>query len=386
VRRSRLALLLLGVLVGCTSAPPSNPSPSATPVALESASPTASPSPSATPKVTTWPLTGMPLDGGDPTLRPIAVRFDNALAAQPQAGITAADIVFDTVIEACVSRLLAVYQSKSADPVGAIRSARLYDLQLLPLFRGALAHVGAADEVSQMLKDKAATGAFVDIDAYKFNNYPQYSSFYWRVAHKSAPYNEYSSIPSLRKATASAPGGAESVTVPDWGFLPQQHQPTDGGFGSSVAGAKFALPGSNGQACPQGQTIQGYRDEYAPTYTYDTAAGGYRRAANGRTTMDEATKQAVLAKNVLVLYTDMSVTDIVESRGSWGVAYSILPRTTGGGRLVAFRDGRKIEGNWSRADEGAPFELTNASGERVLLAPGQTWVHIVPTYWSIREP
>jgi hypothetical protein len=227
-----------------------------------------------------------------------------------------------------------------------------------------------------MLKDKAASGAFVDIDAYKFNNYPQYSSFYWRVGHKSPPYNEYSSIPSLRKALASAPGGAASVAVPDWGFVGVEHQPTDGGFGSSAPGTRFSFPGSRGQACPQGQNIEGYRDEYTPTYTYDAAAQGYRRAANGRTTMDETTKQAVLAKNVLVVYTDMSVTNIVESQGSWGVAYSIMPRTTGSGRLVAYRDGRKVEGTWSRADDTAPFVFTNADGERVLLAPGQTWIHL----------
>lgn len=325
----------------------------------------------------------MPLEGGDPSLRPIAVRFDNAVPAQPQAGINAADIVFDTVIEACVSRLLAIYQSKSADPVGAIRSARLYDLQLMPLFRGALAHVGAADEVSQMLKDKAASGAFVDIDAYKFNNYPAYSSFYWRVGHKVAPYNEYSSIPSLRKAAASAPGGSDSVSVADWGFVASDHQPTDGGFAASAAATKFSFPASNGEACPQAQHIAGYRDEYAPTYTYDAAAGGYRRAANGRGTVDETTKQAVLAKNVLVIYAEMSVTNIVESQGSWGVAYSILPRTTGAGRLVAYRDGRKVEGTWTRSDESSPFAFANASGERILLAPGQTWIHIVPPYWSL---
>ncbi|TMD57056.1 MAG: DUF3048 domain-containing protein [Chloroflexi bacterium] len=384
MRLDRLALLLIGVVTACTAAPAPAASPTTSAVALESPAP--SPTATPAPQPTTWPLTGMPLNGGDPSLRPIAVRFDNALLAQPQAGINSADIVFDTVIEACVSRLLAVYQSKSADPVGAIRSARLYDLQLLPLFRGALAHVGAADEVSQMLKDKAATGAFVDIDAYKFNSYPAYSSYYWRVSYKSAPYNEYSSIPSLRKAAATAPGGSDAVTVPDWGFLPQDHQPVDGGFAASTAGTRLGFPASQGQACPQGQNIEGYRDEYAPTYAYDAAAGGFRRAANGHNTMDETTKQPVLAKNVLVIYTQMSVTNIVESQGSWGVAYSILPQTIGTGRLLAYRDGRRVDGTWSRPDELSPFALTNSAGERILLSPGQTWIHIVPTYWTLSTP
>lgn len=379
MRRS-LAVALALVLVGCSSAPASSPPPSGSPVVI--ASPTASPSPTPTPAPKTWPLTGLPLDG-DATIRPIAVRFDNATPAQPQAGLGDADIVFDTVIEACVSRLLAIYHSKSPDPIGSVRSARLYDLQLLPLLRGALAHVGAADEVSQMLKDAAGRGEFVDVDAYKFGSYPAYSQHYWRVAHKGAPYNLYTSIASLRKAVASVPGATEPVTVPDWGFLPAEHGATDGGFEASVEATRFSFPGSGGQGCPQGQNVLGYRTEYAPTYTYDAAARGYRRAADGRPTIDETTKAAVLARNVVVIRSELAVTDIVESQGGWGVAYSIRPRTTGTGALEIYREGRRAEGTWTRASHEAAFEFTNAAGQRILLAPGQTWVHIVPADWKI---
>ena len=382
MRRKLAVLAALVAVIGCTAAPIVALTPGPLPLPTASPTPTPSPEPTPTPRPTTWPLSGMPLDG-DPSVRPIAVRFDNAVPAQPQAGIGAADIVFDTVIEACVSRLLAIYHSRSADPIGAVRSARLYDLQLLPLFHAALAHVGAADEVSQMLKDAAATGAFVDLDAYKFKDYAQYSSFYWRVGHKSPPYNEYTSIPSLRRALATAPRGGQPVNVPDWGFLPQEHQPADGGFGDAVPVSTLRFPGATGQGCPQGQTIAGYRDEYAPTYTYDGAAGGYHRATNGRTTIDESTKRPVLAKNVVVVYTDLRVTDIVESHGGWGVAYSVLPRTTGTGRLAVYREGHRVDGTWTRADDASPFTFANAAGERILLAPGQTWVHIVPSYWSI---
>ena len=79
----------------------------------------------------------------------------------------------------------------------------------------------------------------------------------------------------------------------------------------------------------------------------------------------------------------MSVTNIVESQGSWGAAYSILPKTTGAGRLAVYRDGRVVEGTWTRADAAAAFAFTSSAGERILLSPGQTWVHIIPTYWKL---
>jgi hypothetical protein len=38
---------------------------------------------------------------------------------------------------------------------------------------------------------------------------------------------------------------------------------------------------------------------------------------------------------------------------------------------------------WSRPDIFDVFTLTNAAGEAVRLAPGQTWIHIVPKDWTI---
>jgi len=386
VRPERTAAALLAatlVVTACAGSAAPNAGETPAPVAQSPApnEPQATPAPTPPPF---WPLTGMPLDG-DATLRPLAVRFDNATPAQPQAGLANADIVFDTVIEACVSRLLAIYHSKGASPLGSIRSARLYDLQLLPLFRGALAHVGAANEVSAMLKDASKRGEFVDIDAASFGPDPGFSRFYWRIGHKAAPYNMYTSTESLRNAAATAPRGADRVNVPaPWAFLPPQgSEPLAGGFANSAPAAAFRLPGASGN-CPQGQSIPGYRAEYAPTYTYDDAAHGYRRAAGGRPTIDETTKQAVVARNVVVVYSDLQVTNIVESQGGWGVAYSILPRTTGEGRVAIYRNGRRAEGTWSRADNAAAFTFRTASGDPILLAPGQTWVHIVPTYWQLQ--
>jgi hypothetical protein len=375
------AFALSAIVVACSGGPGA-PAPSdQTPVAQASPSPSPTPTPVPTPR--TWPLTGKRADG-DVSLRPIAVRFDNATPAQPQAGLNSADVVFDSVIEACVSRLLAVYHSRGADPLGSVRSARLYELQLLPMLRGALAHVGAADEVSQMIRDAVDRGEFVDIDAATFHRYPEFGRFYWRIGWKAAPYNMYSSYAKLREATAAAARGTDPVSVPDWGFLPEENgDAAAGGFGQSVPATAMKFPGAAG-ACPDGQNVPGYRPEYAPSYNYDAAQHGYRRSTNGRVTIDETTKEPVLARNVVVIYTDLSVTNIVESQGGWGVAYSIMPRTTGGGQVRVYRNGRMVEGSWSRADIFAPFDFRVASGEKILLSPGQTWVHIVPKNWSVQ--
>jgi hypothetical protein len=56
---------------------------------------------------------------------------------------------------------------------------------------------------------------------------------------------------------------------------------------------------------------------------------------------------------------------------------------TGTGQGSVFRDGRRQDVTWTRPDIFDVFTLTNAAGEPIRLAPGQTWIHIVPKDWTI---
>jgi hypothetical protein len=44
---------------------------------------------------------------------------------------------------------------------------------------------------------------------------------------------------------------------------------------------------------------------------------------------------------------------------------------------VLFRDGKRIEGKWSRPSLGAPTAFTDAAGKPLLFAPGGTFVALV---------
>ena len=46
-------------------------------------------------------------------------------------------------------------------------------------------------------------------------------------------------------------------------------------------------------------------------------------------------------------------------------------------------DGKRQDVTWTRPDIFDVFTLRNASGEAVRLAPGQTWIHVVPADWTI---
>ena len=52
--------------------------------------------------------------------------------------------------------------------------------------------------------------------------------------------------------------------------------------------------------------------------------------------------------------------------------------TVGSGSATVFTDGRKVEGTWSRDLSQAPIQLVDASGDPILLTPGQTFVELAP--------
>ena len=86
------------------------------------------------------PLTGLPVKNPKVLTRPaLVVKIDNHKEARPQAGLNQADIVYEEIVEAQITRFFTIFHSLDASPVGPIRSARTTDVNLLnqlnrPLF------------------------------------------------------------------------------------------------------------------------------------------------------------------------------------------------------------------------------------------------------------
>ncbi|MBZ0307222.1 MAG: DUF3048 domain-containing protein, partial [Anaerolineae bacterium] len=92
------------------------------------------------------PLTGLVVE--DPTVlerRPLVVKISNAPPlVRPQAGIGEADLVFEHYAEGGVTRFSAIFYTHTPTRVGSIRSARLIDYELVPMYQGMLAFSGAS--------------------------------------------------------------------------------------------------------------------------------------------------------------------------------------------------------------------------------------------------
>ncbi|HEV8670183.1 MAG TPA: DUF3048 domain-containing protein, partial [Candidatus Limnocylindria bacterium] len=163
-----------------------------------------SPAPS---KPAIWPLRGTSAPNADATrARPLVIKVANDPAARPQAGIAQADVVLEIVVEGGITRYALVFQSQEPDRVGPVRSARQSDLNYLPMLKAIVAHVGASQEVTKLVRDAAKSGAFVDIDEF------EHAGAFERITQRQAPYNAYTSATKIREAAGAA--GKEKVNVP----------------------------------------------------------------------------------------------------------------------------------------------------------------------------
>ena len=364
IRTALTALVATMTIAAACGGGSLTPSPAPSDIAAPSASVAARTSattaaPTATPKATPapvyWPLTGVLADDPARTKRrPLNVRLPNDPSARPQVGLAKADIVFEMIVEGGITRYSAVFHSQDPKAVGPTRSYRFSDLHLTQMLRGALVASGATIEERDAVTNSIRSGNMVSVDAERDGR------GYYRVGGRGGLNNLFIDPEVVRRSVNDA-GGSGPVDVPALAFFPSlEHDVMTGGFTSSTAAAKVTLP---------------LRDP--STFTYDAASRGYRRSQAGAQTIDPDGDVPILARNVIVIHTDIWETSVIEDiYGSKGLDY----RMTGEGKAEIFRDGRRVDGTWKRAGPLDMFTFYDPSGEQILLEPGQSWIHfLLPT-------
>jgi hypothetical protein len=301
--------------------------------ATHGASPTATPSPSTAPTAT--PLTGDPLTGG-PLARGsiVAVKVDNASLARPyQRGLKQAAIVYQELVEGGSTRFMAIFESAGAtQEVGPIRSARESDIDLLRMFgTPALAFSGANSGVVRIIGRAAAKGYLKDA------SYPTLPSLY-RGGEQRRDARNFFAVPAR---VGTRIGGSAPRDI-GWRFGPL-------GEGIPTTSVDVPFPGSSVMRA-----------------TYDRVSGTWVLSQGGRTV-------PVSPANIII----QKVT--TRSSGFSDVHGQITPYTvsTGDGRVVLLRDGKRFVGTWRRNGFGVT-RLLDSAGNDLLLKAGPTWVMLEP--------
>ena len=286
------------------------------------------------------PLTGAPSASGSVPNRPaLAIKVDNYPAARPQSGLDKADIVFEEPVEGAITRLVAVFQCQDASLVGPIRSARAPDPPILdqlshPLF----IHAGGINPVLSLL----AAGNLVD------DNIFWHGSIIINPSGRYAPYDTYTS------------------TSDGWHLNPSDTSPP---------AALFSYSSTAPTGTPVASVHIPFSSTSDVTWTWNPTGSDWLLSYGG--------SPATVLGGGQIGETNVIVQKVAVSYGPWVEnsqgGLEVQTQLTGSGPLEVFRGGEEITGTWQRASTGAPTSLVAADGTIIPLAPGNTWVELVPS-------
>jgi len=296
----------------------------------------------------TNPLSGQHVDDpGKLSRRPILVRYGNDRAARPHSGVSQAEIVMEDLMDAWwITRLTAVYLENEPEQVGPIRSARPVNIEMVPAFDGVFVFSGASIGVNQLLAQHS----------FDLIHEGSEGDLFYRGAERPSPHNLYASIPAIRERLRVR-GLEHPASLRGFSFS------TEAPSGQSATRVDIPLPKTSTVA-----------------WTWDSAAGVYRRWVQGVPYTDLNTGEQVGCENVIILYAKHWESDIVEdSRGATSIGIAVR----GGERVQIFRDGRVIEGTWWRQDPNMLFQFIDGSGNHIPLKPGHSWIQFVPTTYKL---
>lgn len=295
------------------------------------------------------PLTGLPAPQPDYlTQPPVLAKISNAPPlVRPQAGIGAADLVFEHYAEGGLTRFSAIFHGQRPARVGSIRSARLIDYELMPMYQSILAFSGASAGV----EDRLNTSEFADR---LFKGVLFGLPYFWRDDTIAMPHNMFASAAALTQLAVD-----RGVAAPP-----------------DLRGMAFDSAPPPGAAGPAARAEVAYIATRAQ-WTYDAATGRYFRSADGLGHYDATTLEQISAANVVILYADHTFTDIVESQWQGSVSYSIEIRLWFEGDAVLLRDGQQYAARWVRPTREALIGLRTPAGDLLPLRPGNTWFQVM---------
>jgi hypothetical protein len=280
--------------------------------------------------------------------QPIAIVVENHTAARPQSGLDKARVVYEALAEGGITRFLGIFDTtEPIDEIGPVRSARPYFNDLAEEYGAVYGHVGGSPQA--LAEVQSGTRNLTDFN--QFYN----GQYFWRSTDRGAPHNVYTSTELLTFALRDMERTDASGDFAPWTFAKAEEKEGD--------------RGADGQEI----SINYSTFSYKTRYVYDRAANAYARYhSDDAHVMKDGAR--IAPKNVVVQYVQTSV--IAEGR------LSMI--TSGEGMALVFSNGNVTEGTWKK--ENGRTRFYDAADEEVELAPGQTWVEVVPQDREVLYP
>jgi hypothetical protein len=301
------------------------------------------------------PLTGEEVsDPSQLARRPLAIKISNAPPkhVRPQSGLNDADLIFEHITEAGITRFTMIVYGKTPPAVGPIRSARLIDLELPAMYDSALVYSGSSEGVRWKLLGSDFRPRIIFA----------YEPGYYRSGENKPTEHTFYGKPVTFWEVLEGKGLNERPT-----------------FNTYMAFSDAPPPGGE----PAGEAIIDY-DWTLINWRYDPGTGRYLRWTDGEEHLDGNTGEQVSAANVVVILSNHIEDPNICEQLINGVctALSVQPQIWGSGPAIIFRDGQRYDGTWERANRYDMFTFHDASGQPIPLQLGNTWFQILPIWYD----
>ena len=297
------------------------------------------------------PLTGEKAEADNSAARPYCVMINNHSQARPCKGLSNASIVYEALVEGCITRMMAVFDDISDVDVGYIRSARPYYISLVQSYDAIYVHCGGSSQAKSDIKQFGIS----DIDA----TYGAAGSAWVRdpdrvgkVSYEHTLYAKGAKIAEYAKSNFATEHPA--------------------GFDTSY-GLIFS-PVADTQCTKESKDFTIYYfghkggSNTSTQLKYNDSKGCYNAYISG-TEYTDGYNTSIDFANVIILNVP---TKTVDSKGHQEM------NVVGSGSGYFCTGGKYVEINWERASRNDNFHYTLTDGTPLALGVGKTFISIAP--------
>jgi hypothetical protein len=319
--------------------------------------------------------------------KPIAVMVNNYEIARPSAGLSKADIIYEAVAEAGITRLMPIFYSQIPEKASSIRSARYYFAQLAAPYNPHYIHWGAA-HVPACQKADPKSSSYCPPVGGKVETDPSVDA-YDQIVKLGLPNLDGGnySCDAASCAFGRDPQKLGKVPLEHTAFvrlplvytLAKDIRPQD-------TWHKFIMPdhiwkfkdevalsdrGSIGLTNPITYKYWDTQPAFDVKWIYDKDKNEYIRWQGGVKQTDAIDGSEIRAKVVIIRFT-------VQRKVNDKKAH-LFHDIVGANKALIFQDGKVIEGTWSRMNIENIDVYKDSLGNEVEFNRGQIWVQLVPT-------
>jgi hypothetical protein len=288
------------------------------------------------------PLTGTEAPHGRIPQRPaLGVKIGNDPASRPQSGLLDADIVYEEMAEGGITRYLAIFQCTEPPLIGPVRSVRWDDWHLLASYGHPI--LSFSGGIIPWDEEVASLSWLFDANGSEGTT----QNAYFRTTNRVPPWNYYSTGEAL------------------WA-LDSNHTPPPPQFVYSPSTSPAAGPAT-------GATIVGLATGSNVDWTWSASLRTWLRSYDGVPDVD-ANGPQLRATNVIIEEVPTQPGPYPES----GTTPDVESLTQGSGPAWVLRNGTVETGTWNCPAYGDVTKYRFPNGQPMTLAPGNTWIELVP--------